>query len=201
MASILGAETGQMTLSALFNPLTILSCALLAVYIGFRVAAYKNHGIDCRMDAVFFIALSWIFFMLFCLATFFTTVLFLEDFRGLRSREFCSLLLVTAVVTARRTLKGSEYKLSVFYERKDSSKTSIDKILIYSVLAFAAIVAVFFSETILDSINLALLAHYAKFRFAVLYTRLLATAPRKAKFEVIITAFELKSTFWPKAEI
>ena len=34
MASILGAETGQMTLSALFNPLAILSCALLAVYIG-----------------------------------------------------------------------------------------------------------------------------------------------------------------------
>ena len=65
-----------MTLSVLFNPLTILSCALLAVYIGFRVAAYKNHGIDCKMDAVFFIALSWIFFMLFCLAAFFATVLF-----------------------------------------------------------------------------------------------------------------------------
>ena len=63
MASILGAEMSQMTLSALFNPLTILSCALLAVYIGFRVAAYKNHGIDCKMDAIFFIALSWIFFM------------------------------------------------------------------------------------------------------------------------------------------
>ena len=63
MASILGVETGQMTLSVLFNPLTILSCALLAVYIGFRVAAYKNHGIDCKMDAVFFIALSWIFFI------------------------------------------------------------------------------------------------------------------------------------------
>ena len=49
MASILGAKTGQMTFSALFNPLMILSCALLAVYIGFRVAAYKNHGIDCRI--------------------------------------------------------------------------------------------------------------------------------------------------------
>lgn len=48
MASILGAKTGQMTFSALFNPLMILSCALLAVYIGFRVAAYKNHGIDCK---------------------------------------------------------------------------------------------------------------------------------------------------------
>ena len=58
MASILGVETGQMTLSALFNPLTILSCALLAVYIGFRVAAYKNHGIDCKMDAVFFFELD-----------------------------------------------------------------------------------------------------------------------------------------------
>lgn len=144
MASILGAETSQMTLSVLFNPLTILSCALLAVYISFRVAAYKNHGIDCRMDAIFFIALSWIFFMLFCLATFLATILFLEDFRGLPSREFCSLLLVMAVVAAWRTLKSSEYKLSVFYERKAGAKTNIYKILIYSVLAFAAIVAVFF---------------------------------------------------------
>ena len=97
MASILGAKTGQMTLSALFNPLMILSCL---PFIGFRVAAYKNHGIDCRMDAVFFIALIWIFFMLFCLAAFFATVLFLEDFRGLPPREFCSLLLVTAVAAA-----------------------------------------------------------------------------------------------------
>ena len=144
MASILGAEMSQMTLSALFNPLTILSCALLAVYIGFRVAAYKNHGIDCKMNAVFFIALSWIFFMLFCLAAFFATVLFLEDFRGLPPREFCSLLLVTAIFAAWRTLKSSEYKLSVFYEQKASAKTSIVKILIYSVLAFATIVAVFF---------------------------------------------------------
>lgn len=144
MASILGAQTSQMTLSVLFNPLMILSCALLAVYIGFRVAAYKNHGIDCRMDAVFFIALIWIFFMLFCLAAFFATVLFLEDFRGLPPREFCSLLLVTAVAAAWRTLKSSEYKLSVFYERKAGAKINIDKILIYSVLAFAAIVAVAF---------------------------------------------------------
>lgn len=117
MASILGAKTDQMTFSALFNPLMILSCALLAVYIGFRVAAYKNHGIDCKMDAVFFIALSWIFFMLFCLAAFFATW---------------------------RTLKSSEYKLSVFYERKVGANISIDKILIYSVLTFAAIVAVAF---------------------------------------------------------
>ena len=144
MASILGAEMSQMTLSALFNPLTILSCALLAIYIGFRVAAYKNHGIDCKMDAVFFIALSWIFFMLFCLATLLTTILFLEDFRSLPSREFCSLLLVMAIFAAWRTLKSSEYKLSVFYERKAGAKTSIVKILIYSVLAFAAIVAVLF---------------------------------------------------------
>ena len=144
MASILGAKTGQMTFSALFNPLMILSCALLAVYIGFRVAAYKNHGIDCKMDAVFFISLSWIFFMLFCLAAFFATVLFLEDFRGLPPREFCSLLLVTAIFAAWRTLKSSEYKLSVFYERKVGANISIDKILIYSVLAFAAIVAVAF---------------------------------------------------------
>ena len=144
MSSILGAQTSQMTLSALFSPLMILSCALLAVYIGFRVAAYKNHGIDCKMDAVFFIALSWIFFMLFCLATLLATILFLEDFRGLPSREFCSLLLVMAVVAAWRTLKSSEYKLSVFYEQKAGAKTNIDKILIYSVLAFAAIVAVFF---------------------------------------------------------
>jgi hypothetical protein len=144
MASILGAQTSQMTLSVLFNPLTILSCALLAVYIGFRVAAYKNHGIDCKMDAVFFIALSWIFFMLFCLATLLATILFLEDFRDLPPREFCSLLLVMAIFAAWRTLKSSEYKLSVFYEQKASTKTSIVKILIYSVLAFAAIVAVFF---------------------------------------------------------
>ena len=144
MASILGAEMSQITLSALFNPLTILSCALLAVYIGLRVAAYKNHGIDCKMDAVFFIALSWIFFMLFCLVTLLATILFLEDFRSLPSREFYSLLLVMAVVAAWRTLKSSEYKLSVFYERKAGAKISIDKILIYSVLAFAAIAAVFF---------------------------------------------------------
>ncbi|EET79357.1 hypothetical protein CAMSH0001_1636 [Campylobacter showae RM3277] len=58
----------------------------------------------------------------------------------------------------------------------------------------------FFSETILDSINLALLTHRAKFRFAVLYTRLLATAPQKAKFGVIIAKFELKSKFQPKAK-
>jgi len=144
MASILGAEMSQMTLSVLFNPLTILSCALLAVYIGFRVAAYKNHGIDCKMDAVFFIALSWVFFMLFCLATLLATILFLEDFRDLPPREFCSLLLVMAIFAAWRTLKSSEYKLSVFYEQKAGTKTSIVKILIYSVLAFAAIVAVFF---------------------------------------------------------
>ena len=74
----------------------------------------------------------------------FATVLFLEDFRGLPPREFCSLLLVTAIFAAWRTLKSSEYKLSVFYEQKASTKTSIVKILIYSVLAFAAIVAVFF---------------------------------------------------------
>ena len=144
MASILGAKTGQMTLSALFNPLTILSCALLAVYIGFRVAAYKNHGIDCKMNAVFFIALSWIFFMLFCLAAFFATVLFLEAFIGLPPREICTQRLVTAIFSAWRTHNSSVYKLSVFYEQKASAKTSIVKILIYSVLAFAAIVAVFF---------------------------------------------------------
>ena len=126
MASILGAETGQMTFSALFNPLMILSCALLAVYIGFRVAAYKNHGIDCKMDAVFFIALSWIFFMLFCLAAFLRPFYFWRIF------------------AAWRTLKSSEYKLSVFYERKAGANISIDKILIYSALAFAAIVAVAF---------------------------------------------------------
>ena len=133
-----------MTLSVLFNPLTILSCALLAVYISFRVAAYKNHGIDCKMDAVFFIALSWVFFMLFCLATLLATILFLEDFRGLPPREICSLLLVMSIFAAWRTLKSSEYKLSVFYERKAGAKINIDKILIYSVLAFAAVVAVFF---------------------------------------------------------
>ena len=48
---------------------------------------------------------------------------------------------------------------------------------------------------ILDSINLALLAHHAKFRFAVLYACSLATAPQKAKFGVIIAEFELKSSF------
>ena len=68
----------------------------------------------------------------------------MEDFRSLPSREFCSLLLVMAVVSAWRTLKSSEYKLSVFYERKVGANISIDKILIYSVLAFAAIVAVAF---------------------------------------------------------
>ena len=68
----------------------------------------------------------------------------MEDFRGLPSREFCSLLLVMAIVAARRTLKSSEYKLIVFYERKAGAKINIDKILIYSVLVFVAIVAVVF---------------------------------------------------------
>ena len=144
MASILGVETGQMTFSVLFNPLTILSCALLAVYIGFRVAAYKNHGIDCKMDAVFFIALSWIFFMLFCLAALLAAVFFIDDARGIPPRTFFMMLLALAIFAAWRTLKSSEYKLSVFYERKAGTKINIDKILIYSVLAFAAVVAILF---------------------------------------------------------
>ena len=82
--------------------------------------------------------------MLFCLATLLATILFLEDFRGLPPREICSLLLVMSIFAAWRTLKSSEYKLSVFYERKAGAKINIDKILIYSVLAFAAVVAVFF---------------------------------------------------------
>ena len=49
-----------------------------------------------------------------------------------------------AIVAARRTLKSSEYKLIVSYERKAGAKINIDKILIYSVLVFVAIVAVVF---------------------------------------------------------
>ena len=54
------------------------------------------------------------------------------------------MLLALAIFAAWRTLKSSEYKLSVFYERKAGAKINIDKILAYSVLVFATVVAILF---------------------------------------------------------
>ena len=82
--------------------------------------------------------------MLFCLAALLAAVFFIDDARGIPPRTFFMMLLALAIFAAWRTLKSSEYKLSVFYERKAGTKINIDKILIYSVLAFAAASAVSF---------------------------------------------------------
>ena len=144
IALILGVDESRITLSAIFHPLTILSCAMLAIYIGFKVSLYKNHGTDGKTDSVFFVALSWVFFMVFCLAALLAAVFFIDDARGIQPRTFFMMLLALAIFAAWRTLKSSEYKLSVFHERKAGAKINIDKILAYSVLVFATVVAILF---------------------------------------------------------